>query len=91
MVELPDHPHFIGCQFHPEFKSKPLEPHPLFSTFVAGGVRIPFEAARRERDGRGRDVPPSRKSWAKIAGSNNWITTEPQSHRVTEKIVRISL
>ena len=35
MIELPDHPHFIGCQFHPEFKSKPLEPHPLFSTFVA--------------------------------------------------------
>ncbi|MGA7505672.1 MAG: CTP synthase [Candidatus Sulfotelmatobacter sp.] len=34
IVELPDHPHFIGCQFHPEFKSKPLEPHPLFSTFV---------------------------------------------------------
>jgi CTP synthase len=34
MVELPDHPHFIGCQFHPEFKSKPLEPHPLFKTFV---------------------------------------------------------
>jgi CTP synthase len=35
MVELPDHPHFIGCQFHPEFKSKPLEPHPLFKSFVA--------------------------------------------------------
>jgi CTP synthase len=35
MVELPDHPHFIGCQFHPEFKSKPLEPHPLFRTFIA--------------------------------------------------------
>jgi CTP synthase len=34
MVELPDHPHFIGCQFHPEFKSKPLEPHPLFKAFV---------------------------------------------------------
>jgi CTP synthase len=34
MVELPDHSHFIGCQFHPEFKSKPLEPHPLFKTFV---------------------------------------------------------
>ena len=34
MVELPDHPYFIGCQFHPEFKSKPLEPHPLFKTFV---------------------------------------------------------
>jgi CTP synthase len=34
IVELPDHPHFIGCQFHPEFKSKPLEPHPLFKSFV---------------------------------------------------------
>ncbi len=34
MIELPDHPHFIGCQFHPEFKSKPLEPHPLFRAFV---------------------------------------------------------
>jgi CTP synthase len=34
MIELPDHPHFIGCQFHPEFKSKPLEPHHLFKSFV---------------------------------------------------------
>jgi CTP synthase len=34
IVELPDHPHFIGCQFHPEFKSKPLEPHPLFTSFI---------------------------------------------------------
>ena len=34
IVELPDHPYFIGCQFHPEFKSKPLEPHPLFRSFI---------------------------------------------------------
>lgn len=34
IVELPSHPHFIGVQFHPEFKSKPTEPHPLFSHFV---------------------------------------------------------
>jgi CTP synthase len=34
IVELRDHPFFLGCQFHPEFKSKPLEPHPLFSAFV---------------------------------------------------------
>jgi len=34
MIELPDHPYFIGCQFHPEFKSKPLEPHPLFKEFI---------------------------------------------------------
>jgi CTP synthase len=34
MVELPDHPWFLGCQFHPEFLSKPLKPHPLFSAFI---------------------------------------------------------
>jgi CTP synthase len=34
MVEIPGHPFFIACQFHPEFKSKPLEPHPLFKAFV---------------------------------------------------------
>lgn len=35
ICELPDHPWYLGCQFHPEFKSKPLEPHPLFKAFVA--------------------------------------------------------
>ena len=34
VVEIEDHPWFLGCQFHPEFKSRPLEPHPLFSSFV---------------------------------------------------------
>ncbi|HTV65146.1 MAG TPA: gamma-glutamyl-gamma-aminobutyrate hydrolase family protein, partial [Bryocella sp.] len=34
IVEIPEHPFFLGCQFHPEFKSKPLEPHPLFAGFV---------------------------------------------------------
>jgi len=34
IVEVADHPWFLGCQFHPEFKSKPLQPHPLFAAFV---------------------------------------------------------
>jgi CTP synthase len=34
ICEIEDHPFYLGCQFHPEFKSKPLEPHPLFSAFV---------------------------------------------------------
>lgn len=38
MVELRDHPYFVGCQFHPEFKSKPLSPHPLFRSFVAASL-----------------------------------------------------
>jgi len=38
MVEYPDHPWFVGVQFHPELKSKPHEPHPLFTAFVAAAV-----------------------------------------------------
>ena len=34
ICEIPDHPWYLGCQFHPEFKSKPLEPHPLFASFM---------------------------------------------------------
>lgn len=39
IVELPDHPWFVAVQFHPEFKSKPLAPHPLFVHFVKAGLR----------------------------------------------------
>ncbi len=39
IVEIPTHPFFLGCQFHPEFKSKPLQPHPLFRDFVAASYR----------------------------------------------------
>jgi CTP synthase len=38
MIELPDHPYFVGCQFHPEFKSKPFAPHPLFSGFIRAAL-----------------------------------------------------
>ena len=39
IVEIPSHPFFLGCQFHPEFKSKPLEPHPLFRAFIEASYR----------------------------------------------------
>lgn len=39
IVELPDHPYFLGCQFHPEFKSKPLQPHPLFLSFLNAAMK----------------------------------------------------
>jgi len=49
IVEIPSHPFFLGCQFHPEFKSKPLEPHPLFRAFIKASYdrRV---AVRRFRD-----------------------------------------
>ena len=47
IVEIPEHPFFLGCQFHPEFKSKPLEPHPLFHAFVkASYANRGFRAAQ---------------------------------------------
>ena len=39
IVERPDHPWFIGVQFHPELKSKPFAPHPLFASFVEAAVK----------------------------------------------------
>jgi CTP synthase len=39
IIELPDHPFFLACQFHPEFKSKPLEPHPLFREFITASYK----------------------------------------------------
>jgi CTP synthase len=39
IVEIPGHPYFLGCQFHPEFKSKPLEPHPLFREFIVASYK----------------------------------------------------
>ena len=39
IVEAPEHPWFVGCQFHPEFKSKPLAPDPLFAAFVGASVK----------------------------------------------------
>jgi CTP synthase len=38
MIELPQHPYFVGCQFHPEFKSRPNAPHPLFVRFIKAAV-----------------------------------------------------
>ena len=46
MVEIPSHPYFVTCQFHPEFKSRPLAPHPLFSAFVRAALEY---KARKER------------------------------------------
>jgi len=46
MIEIKGHPWFVACQFHPEFKSRPLEPHPLFSSYIKAVV----ESQQRRRD-----------------------------------------
>lgn len=46
IVEIPDHPWFLGCQFHPEFKSNPMNPHPLFRDFI--------KAAKSDKESKGK-------------------------------------
>ena len=38
VIELPHHPWFLACQFHPEFKSRPYDPHPIFKSFIGAAV-----------------------------------------------------
>ncbi|MGE0641075.1 MAG: CTP synthase [Thermoanaerobaculia bacterium] len=52
MVELPGHPWYLGCQFHPEYKSKPTDPHPLFVSYIAAAL-----AEQQKRRGEARPVP----------------------------------
>jgi len=47
IIELQDHPWFIGVQFHPEFKSKPTDPHPLFKAFIKASYDY-----KKEREGK---------------------------------------
>jgi len=50
MIELPEHPWYVGCQFHPELRSRPTRPHPLFASFVAAARDYRL---RREANGTG--------------------------------------
>ena len=46
MIELPNHPWFVGCQFHPELQSRPTRPHPLFAGFIAAAAGVKQRAAK---------------------------------------------
>jgi CTP synthase len=57
IVELPTHPFFIGVQFHPEFKSRPLRPHPLFRGFIAAALNFKHTPSTRETSPDAAPVP----------------------------------
>ncbi len=59
MIELPDHPWYVGCQFHPEYKSRPLDPHPLFVSFI--------KAALAHQERRNQADEPQREAWNQAA------------------------
>ena len=58
ILELPDHPWFVGCQFHPELKSRPMRPHPLFAAFIGAARTRRNEVPRSERSGAGNGRSP---------------------------------
>jgi CTP synthase len=55
LIELRDHPYFVGCQYHPEFQSKPNKPHPLFKGFIQACLNYQSRATRAPSD---RESPP---------------------------------
>jgi len=59
MIELGGHPYFVGCQFHPELKSRPMAPHPLFVRFVRAGLERAASVATKPRDERPSASPAS--------------------------------
>ena len=60
IVEIPEHPWFLACQFHPEFKSKPLKPHPLFVSFIQAAIDF-----KQQRTGQEAVSAPDQASVAK--------------------------
>ncbi len=66
IVELPNHPWFLGCQFHPEFKSKPLAPHPLFISFI----RAAYANRIKRRGSAGDDGQTTDGQGLKLVASN---------------------
>ncbi|MEM1181073.1 MAG: CTP synthase [Acidobacteriota bacterium] len=57
MVELTEHPWFIGCQFHPEYKSRPIEPHPLFDSFIEAALDEQERTKTPERQRQREETP----------------------------------
>ena len=53
IVEIPDHPWFLGCQFHPEFKSKPRKPHPLFAAFIGAALKAKHQKGKNGKKKKG--------------------------------------
>ena len=64
MVEIKGHPWFLTCQFHPEFKSKPFEPHPLFVGFVRASLknRVQLKKSDKKTSAKSSSLSPSKQT-----------------------------
>jgi CTP synthase len=63
IIEVPDHPWYVGCQFHPELKSRPMRPHPLFAAFIAAAkARVAAQQPAVEHEPNGASAPVGKSS-----------------------------
>ncbi len=69
IVEVRDHPWFLGCQFHPEFKSRPLEPHPLFTAFIGAAHEYRVKRLGQGREGAAIHPAPKLAASGAVAGA----------------------
>ena len=69
IVEIRDHPWFLGCQFHPEFKSRPLQPHPLFTAFIGAAHDYRVKRLGEKRAGSETRPAPRRAASEAVAGT----------------------
>ena len=84
MVELRDHPYFVGCQFHPEFKSRPHAPHPLFARFVRAALE-----RQRERTKATASVPKSATRPRRAPASTDAAPRKPSSAGPLGQVTRM--
>jgi CTP synthase len=85
VIELPDHPWFLACQFHPEFKSKPYNPHPLFRSFVAAAVE--FHQRRNEEEAAAAEAEETEKTVESAEEAEaNAADTEEQNEAVNKAV-----
>jgi CTP synthase len=82
MVEAPDHPWFLGCQFHPEYKSKPTEPHPLFVSYIGAALA----EQRRRAQGEKVETPVLSTSAPRIVSEGPAVTVTDHPPEVPSEI-----
>ena len=72
IVEITEHPWFIGVQFHPEFNSKPLDPHPLFKSFVAAALKSSKKQNNSKQKTATKKTKSSRRKSTARSGAAQW-------------------
>lgn len=83
IIELKEHPWFVGVQFHPEFKSKPIEPHPLFSDFITACLEYYFSSSKNKQ--KPRNIKSAKHRVGKISSLKKKLVKKKNSKKASKK------